>query len=307
VKLLDAHLHFFSRDFFLTLARAAAALRKGEDAYTLLEDAAARGAFELPPHDPIEHLLRWLAEMERHGVDRAVLFASVPEEADAVHAACLDSDDRLIPFTAVDPSRPDGLAFARRVLTELSFRGVLLFPSQHHYRLAGKEGLALLELVEAAGGTVFVHCGILESGLRDLLGLPRPYDMAFANPLDLIPAANRFPRVPIVIPQFGAGLFRETLIAGAQCPNILVDTSGTHGWLQTQPEGLGLEEVFRRVLDVLGAERVLFGSDSNTFPLGWRSDIYRDQAGILERLEVPLEDRHRIFGENLIRILGLKP
>jgi hypothetical protein len=131
--------------------------------------------------------------------------------------------------------------------------------------------------------------------------------MAFASPLDVIPAANRFPQIPFVIPHFGAGLFREALLAGAQCSNVFLDTSGSNGWIRTQPEGLDLERVFARALSVFGAGRLLFGTDSTTFPRGWRSDVYQTQAAALERLELPIEDRHRIFGENLARILDLRP
>ena len=60
----------------------------------------------------------------------------------------------------------------------------------------------------------YVHCGILVVKLRDLLGLPRPYDLNYANPLDVIPAANRHPGLTFCVPHFGAGFLRETLIAG---------------------------------------------------------------------------------------------
>ena len=78
---------------------------------------------------------------------------------------------------------------------------------------------------------VFVHCGLLVVKLRDLLGLPRPYDLAYANPLSVIPAANRYRRAKFIIPHFGAGFFRETLMAGTQCANIYVDTSSTNSWM----------------------------------------------------------------------------
>ncbi len=306
MKICDAHLHFFSWDFFYTLA-CAAAKPTGEKPEKLLQRIALEAGFELPPRDPVEHLQRWLGQMDLHGVDKAVVLSSIPEEADAVHEVCADADDRLIPFTMLNPAAPDGLEFAKRALGEMEFRGVLLFPSLHHYQLTGEACLPVIEEARTANAVVVVHCGMLVIKIRDLLGFPRVYDIRFANPLDVLVLANRFPTVPFIIPHFGAGLFRETLIAGNQCPNIFVDTSSSNAWIQTQPEGLNLDGVFQRALSVFGSERILFGTDSTTFPRGWRSDVYRSQAVTLERLGISITERNRIFGENLQRLLDLHP
>jgi hypothetical protein len=306
MRLFDAHLHFFSRDFFNALARQAAE-RAGEKPQEILSRAAIRAGIELPPDDPIDHLQRWLSELDHHGVDKAVLFASIPEEAEAVRAACLDADDRLIPYVCVNPAAPGGAAFTRRALKEMGFRGILLFPSLHHYDVAGETCRPVLDEARSARAVVLVHCGLLEIRVRDLLGLPRAYDLRYANPLALTAAANRYPEVPFVIPHFGSGLFRETLLAGAQCPNIYVDSSSSNGWMKVEPGNVGLEEVFRRTLDVFGAERILFGTDSTTFPRGYRADIYRNQSAALERIGASIETRNLIFGENLARLLHLRP
>jgi uncharacterized protein len=304
LKLLDAHLHFFSWDYFQALSRAAA--RSDGKPEEILREAALRAGIELPAEDPVDHLQRWLAQMDLHGVDRVVVIASAPEEAEAVRVACADADDRLIPFTMVNPVAKDGIEFTSRAF-QMGFRGILLFPALHHFRLDSEECLQVLKKAREARAAVIVQCGILEIKIRDLLGLPRIYDPRFADPLAVIPAANRFPEIPFIIPHFGAGMFRETLIAGAQCPNVHVDTSSSNGWMATQPEDLDLETVFRRTLKVFGAERILFGTDSTTFPRGWRIDVYRSQSQALERLGISIADRNLIFGENLLRLLGLRP
>ena len=72
------------------------------------------------------------------------------------------------------------------------------------------------------GTAVFVHCGVLSVGVRKKLGLPSPFDIRFGNPLDLHAVALRYPQVPIIIPHFGAGLFREALMVADLCPNVLL-------------------------------------------------------------------------------------
>ena len=207
----------------------------------------------------------------------------------------------------VNPTAPGAAAFARCALQDLAFRGVLLFPSLHHYDVCGEASRMVLDEVQSARGLALIHCGVLEIKIRDLLGLPRVYDLRFSNPLSVVPVANRYPEVAFVIPHFGAGLFREALIAGAQCSNIYVDTSSSNGWMRFQSEEMTLETVFRRALSVFGPARILFGTDSTTFPRGWRSDIYRLQSATLEKLQISIADRNLIFGENLARILHLGP
>ena len=151
---------------------------------------------------------------------------------------------------------------------------------------------------------VFVHCGVLSVGVRKKLGLESLYDMRFSNPIDLHAVAMRYPSVPIIVPHFGAGYFREALMLADLCPNVYLDTSSSNQWMKYQESQLDLRHVFRRALDVLGPGRLLFGTDSSFFPRGWHSQIFEDQAKALYELNVSEEDARLIFGENLLRILA---
>ncbi len=117
------------------------------------------------------------------------------------------------------------------------------------------------------------------------------------NPLDLIPVALDHPDLPILIPHFGAGFLRETLMAADLCPNILLDTSSSNGWIRYFPS-LTLDQVFERAFRVAGAARILFGSDSSYFPRGWNSQIFEAQKDCLERLQVSEADQEKIIGGN---------
>ena len=50
---------------------------------------------------------------------------------------------------------------------------------------------------------------------------------------------------------------------------------------------------------------MLFGTDSNYFPRGWRHDIFESQRRALEELGRSEEEVRAIFGGNLERLLGL--
>jgi predicted TIM-barrel fold metal-dependent hydrolase len=299
LEIFDAHLHLFTRAFFEALA--AQSPLPGTPAERLAR-AATRAKAEVPPADLAAHVVRWVDELDRHGVARAVAFASVPEEADAVAEAARLAKGRLVPVAVVNPKAPGAPERVRGLLATKGYRGILLFPALHHYRFSGPELAAVLPVVAEHGAVVYAQCGMLKVPLRDVFGLPRAYDVTWANPLDLVPAANAHPRVRFVVPHFGAGLFRETLIAGSQCDNVVVDTSSSNAWTAVEPAGTTLEAVFRRALGVFGPERVLFGTDSGTFPRGWRRDVLTAQREALDAAGVRGTDVARIVAGNAARL-----
>jgi predicted TIM-barrel fold metal-dependent hydrolase len=297
---IDFHLHFFSRPFFEALA--AQSPQAGSVAERL-ERVAQKARIELPSADLAAHTRRWTDELERHGVGRAAAFASLSEEIPALAEAAVLSDGRLVPIALVNP-RADGAAErVRGLLRDRGFRGVLLFPAMHHFDVGGPETRPLLAVLAEFRAVAYVHCGLLVVKLRDLLGLPRPFDLRWADPLRVVPAANAFRDVRFVIPHFGAGFFREALMAGASCENVHVDSSSSNSWIATQPVQLSLQEVFERTLGVFGHERILFGTDSNVFPAGWRAERLAEQRDALTALGASAEAQAAIFGGNAARLL----
>jgi hypothetical protein len=174
----------------------------------------------------------------------------------------------------------------------------------HRYSVHSDAALRVFDWAKEHQKAVFVHCGVLSVGVRKKLGLESLYDMRFSNPIDLHAVAMRYPTVPIIVPHFGAGYFREALMLADLCPNVYLDTSSSNQWMKYQEGHMDLRQVFRRALDVAGAKRLLFGTDSSFFPRGWHQQIFEDQARVLYELNVSEEDARAIFAENLMRILA---
>jgi hypothetical protein len=65
---------------------------------------------------------------------------------------------------------------------------------------------------------------------------------------------------------------------------------------------LDLKAVFRRVLDVVGPTRILFGTDSSFFPRGWQRGIYDRQMAALDAVGVSAADAALISGDNFERL-----
>lgn len=302
MTIVDFHTHFFSAAYFKTLA--AQSPQEGS-ADEKLARVAARAGFEVPGDSVAAHAARWIAEMDRHGVAHLCAFASVPEETPLVCEAAALSNGRISAFALVNPRAEGAVQRLTGLLAEKRVRGALVFPALHHWRWDGPEAAALLRVLDEHEAILYAHCGLLVVKVRDLLGLPRVADPAFANPLALVAAANAHRRVRFVIPHFGAGFLRETLIAGAQCDNVHVDTSSSNAWRVVLCPKPSLAEVFARTLEVYGPRRVLFGTDSNTFPAGWRRDRLDEQRAALSEAGADAATTALVLGGNARRLLGL--
>jgi uncharacterized protein len=292
----DAHLHFFSHHFFTTLVSSAASLKPD----LTLEAAGALLGWQLPPHEPEKLAAAWVHELDRNGVFASSLIASVPGDEGSVTAATQAFPDRFFAYAMVNPRALN----AGLPATFSRIHVACLFPAMHGYSIQDDCTRPVFEWAQAHRRAVFVHCGVLSVGVRKKLGLPSPFDMRFSNPVDVHAIALRYPEVPIIVPHFGAGFFREALMLADQCSNVHLDTSSSNHWMRYQAGHLTLREVFKHALEVAGPKRLLFGTDSSFFPRGWHQTIFEDQAKALYEIGTSEADARAIFGENLLRILG---
>jgi predicted TIM-barrel fold metal-dependent hydrolase len=293
----DAHCHFFSTPFFAALGRG-----MNEPGARPPEDVALARLGWDAPGSAAELADRWAKELDRAGVRRAALIASVPGDEASVADAVTRHPDRFVGFFMVDPLQPGADAAAATALDRPGLRAMCLFPAMHRYHIQDDRVRRLFEVARARPGTaLFIHCGVLTIGVRTRLGLPSPFDIRFGNPLDIHALALAYPDVPIIVPHFGAGLLRETLMLADLCPNVFIDTSSSNGWTKYVP-GLTLEAVFERALEVAGPERLLFGTDSSFFPRGWVRTVFDRQTDVLGSLGVDAAAREKIFGGNFDRL-----
>jgi hypothetical protein len=285
----DAHCHFFSATFFTALARD-------------LKDAPADPAGALParlgwdpPGDDAALADRWVAELDRHGVARAALIASVPGDEAAVAAAVSRHPSRFVGFFMLNAAAADADARAARAFTELRLRAACLFPAMHHYRLDDDRVERVVACAETHRAAIFVHCGVLSVGVRKKLGLPSRFDLRLGDPLAVAALALRHPAVPFIIPHFGAGFLREALMAADAAPNVHLDSSSSNAWTRYQA-GLSLRDVFRQALEVAGPDRLLFGTDSSFFPRGWQRPVFEAQRDALDAAAADDRARAAVFG-----------
>jgi uncharacterized protein len=297
VKVRDAHAHLFSHGFFQALAK-----QRGRS--ESVQDLTGQLGWTAPPEDNRELARLWASELNRHGVAGSVLMSSVPGDEASAAEVRTTQPDRFYGYFMLDPLAADAPERARRAFDELGLQGLCLFPAMHGFSVQDDRVRPLYELAaRKTGVVVFVHMGVLTVGVRRKLGLPSRFDMTRSNPIDLHRIALEYPGVNFVIPHFGAGYFRETLMLGDLVPNVYVDTSSSNGWMRYLLPQITLVDVFRKALEVFGCDRVLFGSDSSFFPRGWNREVFDTQADVLTGLKADEATARAVFGGNLKTLL----
>ena len=164
------------------------------------------------------------------------------------------------------------------VFIDLIGFGIIMPILPYYAQEFGAKGLGFGALVFAFTSTVQAFAVILATVLVGL---------ALGSALFAVFDA-RWPRVRV-------------LMAAQAAPNVLLDTSSSNRWTSLHP-GLTLREVFARALDCVGADRLLFGTDSSFFPRGWQNAIYEEQRAIVADLGVDATAQAAIFGGNFARV-----
>ena len=125
------------------------------------------------------------------------------------------------------------------------------------------------------------------------------------NPLVLHDVAKAFPDVDFIVPHFGCGYITDTLMLCWACRNVHIDTSGSNQWVKWVQGDVTVKDLFRKYLETIGPERILFGTDSSWFPRGFAIRYLQDQLRDLRDLNTPHASMAMIFAGNAKRLLKL--
>ncbi len=294
-RLIDAHLHLFTAGMMRrmgersSLLRAEAVARSRVRGKSFEERLAALEGITLE-----QHAASWLASFDQAGVDGGLFIAMRGANEELAAFVALNPGRLHGIGSLADPRDPDAARTIRR-FRELGLSGLKLYPPTQRFLANDRAFYPIYEACAEASIPILFHFGITVAAI---------YDLTFASPLPLAAVAKEFPDVTFVVAHFGAGFLRETLFLAYHTDNVCVDTSGTNNWRLYHPGEPSLEAVFRDALRTFGPQRILFGTDS-TFMDGFRHHILKEQLEVLDRLELPAEDREAILGGNAARVYRL--
>jgi uncharacterized protein len=294
MPVVDAHVHLYPPE--INGEPAAWAGRTGEAHWAQLCTRTRRDGRPVQGFPSVEQLLR---DMDAAGVALAVLLGWYWEKPEACaaqnrfYASCVRTHpDRLAAFATLHPAagREAVLAEIRRARDEGLIGLGELSPHSQGYRVDDPVFHEVLGLAAELRLPVNLH--VTDPAAKS-------YPGRIVTPLaDFTRLARGFPRVTFILAHWG-GLLPLVDLSVAALPNLFYDTAASP--LIYAPD------VFRRMLDVVGAERVLFGSDYPLilFP---RVETQPGFAGFLAQIAgagLTAAERTALLGANATRILGL--
>src|SRR5690349_11698421 len=97
----DAHIHFFSHNFYTGLSQQ----KKLDSAQAL----APILGWDIPASDPASLAGQWVTELDRFDVGRACLIGSSHGDEASVAAAVEAYPNRFFGFFMLDPTKPDAV------------------------------------------------------------------------------------------------------------------------------------------------------------------------------------------------------
>jgi predicted TIM-barrel fold metal-dependent hydrolase len=308
VPIIDFHAHFpVARDPYLDDWEATYTARFGAEKLDRLR-ADARWyqeqwwrayAFPSPEVDvppPKVQAQRWANEVKRYGLEKIVFVTGGGNDALAEVVGMYP--DRFIGFAHHDPFAPDAAGELHRAVTKLGLRGYKILAPSLRGRVDDPALDPVWRTAEKLGLPVLIHFGVLGGGG----GIAQHINI---NPLVLHDVAKGFPDIPFIVPHFGCGYPRELLHLAWACRNVYVDTSGNNEWTRWMPYPLTLADLFRKFVETLGPERIVFGSDSEWFPRGFAVRYLEEQWQICHQIGLRDTDLQLIFHDNAARLLRL--
>jgi predicted TIM-barrel fold metal-dependent hydrolase len=252
-----------------------------------------------PPEDSIhndeEQARRWVEDLDKKGIE-------------GVNFVTGGGNDNLAKIIGWHPEKFTGFAHhdlndegaaneLKRAVNELGLRGYKLHSSSLTIPLEDKSNYPVWETAADLEIPIIIHFGVVGGG-----GGP-PRNLHNMNPLSLWSVASDFPMVNFIVPHFGACYLRELLQLCWQCPNVYIDSSGSNQWTRWMPYELSLKDVFRRCIESIGPDRLIFGTDSSYFPRGFSEQYLREQLKICYEIGLDEESINKIFYGNAVNLL----
>jgi len=286
--IIDGHMHLVTE----SMAKKWRRTQKEED---MLKKR--RKQFNLPGFDiyPLEKMIElWTQEFKKYDIAKGVFLTFEPHNEDLI--AFVNNSRQFIGFTSVDPREENAPELLKDDIGA-GLKGLKLYPVNRGFSVSDERCYPVYEIAEALNIPITIHFGVSIGYFSDL---------RFGNPIDLHPVARDFPDITFILAHFGCGFLREALFLAYQCQNIYFDTSSSNRWIEYLPYKIDLKDVFEKCLNVLGPERLIFGTDSNFFPRGYRHNILEEQIAILNSLKVKEKDKAKIFGQNMADLLDIR-
>lgn len=242
-----------------------------------------------------------LADMDSGGVDKAVLLGwywETPETCalhNSWHAEWMRKDpERFIAFAAINPLAEKAIDELKAARDE-GFRGIgEILPAVQGFSMRDLNWLKIVEFAVETGWPINFH-------VSEPVGHPHPGRMP--SPFeDFQWLAETYPELKIILAHWGGLLpFYEL--------NEHVRKSFANVWYDVAASPLLYDsKVFRSVVDVVGSEKVLYGSDYplRLYPGKQEKPDFSTFLAEIQDAGLTESEQKNILGDNASRLFGLE-
>ena len=234
-----------------------------------------------------------IASMDEHGIDKSVIL----NLGWASHELCAETNDyileaiarypqRLIGFCAIQPLAGDKALKDLERCARKGAKGIgEMRPDVQGFDL--KDSKIMKPIIEA----VIEHDLIFLTHASEPVG-HQYFGKGTVTPEVIYPFIASFPDLKVVCAHWGGGLPFYALMPEVErvLSNVYFDTAATPFLYQPQ--------IFKQVADIIGSDRILFGSD---YPLLSPKRI----IGQIESTRLSQKDKAKILGGNAKRLLSI--
>ncbi len=239
----------------------------------------------------------WKQEREYYGLEK-INAVTAGFDNDVLAGIIKSNPETFTGFAHHDIQVEGALEELKRGIEELGLSGYKLLAPFMERPFDAPEFEPIWQYLDDNHLPVLIHFGIA-GGAGGLVS----YE--YISPKSIFEVARSYTNIPFIIPHFGAGYFQDVLHLAWSLPNIYVDSSGSNQWLDWMVCDLELKDIFKKSLQTLGIERMIFGTDSSWFPRGFSYRYLKVQWKILDDLGISKKDQELFFSANAKRLLKI--
>jgi uncharacterized protein len=293
MRIVDSHIHFYPEEVSADPVKWGTEHREP----WWIDCVAPPGRRSIQGWASAATLLR---DMDRAGIEKCVLLGWYWEKQETCdlqnawfNGLIKAHPDRLLAFATVQPRAEQAALNSLQRALDAGFCGVgELFPQAQEFAYDNPHFLRILQIATDRGTPVNLH-------VTDAL-VPTKAAIR-ATPLEnFIRLAKDFPALKLILAHWGGGLpfhelnprLREIL------RNVSYDCAAS--------PLLYDKRVFRQVIDLVGADRVLYGSDYPLllYPGEQREPEFKRFLNDVVTAGLTVEEQEKVLGKNLLRLVG---
>lgn len=214
------------------------------------------------------------------GIEKFIVqsVATTPAQVESINnfiaGSVSEHPDQLIGFAAMHPDYEDIEKEIDRAVS-LGLKGVKIHPDFQKFNVDDKNAMRIYEVIEGRL-PILIHMG--------------DHRTDYSKPRRLLNVLDAFPKLEVIGAHFGGWSEWD---AAAEV------LGGRHLWVDTSSSLYSMTpEHARELIDIYGAEKVLFGTD---YPM-WTA---KDELEMFDKIPLTDEEREMILHKNAERLLSL--